>query len=124
MRNFRNLLVWQKGHELTLAVYGVSASFPTKEAYSLTSQIRRAAISIPANIAEGSGRGSHADFARFAQIAIGSASEVEYLLILARDLGYVESEAHREFEERVTELKRMLTAFLKKLRSDSVAESD
>ncbi len=63
MRNFRNLLVWQRGHELTLAVYDVSASFPTKEAYSLTSQIRRAAISIPANIAEGSGRGSHADFA-------------------------------------------------------------
>jgi four helix bundle protein len=103
-------------------IHRLSRSFPKEEVYILTSQIRRAAISIPTNIAEGSGRGSHADFARFAQIAIGSASEVEYLLLLARDLQYVDEKTHGALEMRVTEVKRMLTAFLRKLRSDSVAE--
>jgi four helix bundle protein len=84
--------------------------------------MRRAAMSIPTNIAEGSGRGSHADFARFAQIAIGSASEVEYLLLLARDLRYVDMATHESLEARVIEVKRMLTAFLRKLRADSEAD--
>lgn len=121
MRDFRALKVWEKSHELALSIYRISRSFPKEETYSLTSQIRRAATSIPTNIAEGSGRGSHADFARFVQIAIGSASEVEYLLLLARDLQYVEPGTHDALEMRITEVKRMLTAFLRKLRSDSAA---
>ncbi len=122
MRDFREIKVWAKSHELALSIYRVSRSFPREEFYSLTSQLRRAATSIPTNIAEGNGRGSHADFARFAQIAIGSASEVEYLLLLARDLQYVDSAIHEDLEMRIVEIKRMLTAFLRKLRSDSVAK--
>ena len=119
MRDFREIKVWAKSHELALSIYRISRSFPREEFYSLTSQLRRAATSIPTNIAEGSGRGSHADFA---QIAIGSASEVEYLLLLARDLQYVDSAVHEDLEMRIVEIKRMLTAFLRKLRSDSVAK--
>jgi four helix bundle protein len=85
MRDFRELQVWQKSHLLTVAVYGVTASFPIEELYGLTSQIHRAAVSISANIAEGGCRNGNADFARFLQIAAGSASELEYLLLLARD---------------------------------------
>lgn len=122
MRDFRDIKVWAKSHDLTLAIYQVSRSFPKEEAYVLTSQIRRAAISIPTNIAEGSGRGSHADFARFAQIAIGSASEVEYLLLLAQELKYLDTTTHQALEIRISEVKRMLTGFMQKLRADSVAE--
>jgi len=122
MRDFREIKVWAKSHELALSIYRISRFFPREEFYSLTTQLRRAATSIPTNIAEGSGRGSHADFARFAQIAIGSASEVEYLLLLARDLQYVDTAIHEDLEMRIVEIKRMLTAFLRKLRSDSVAK--
>jgi four helix bundle protein len=123
MRNFRDIKVWAKSHELTLLIYQASRAFPREEIYSLTNQIRRAAASIPTNIAEGSARGSHGDFARFAQIALGSASEVEYLLLLARDLQYVDAPTHENLELRVVEIKRMLTAFVRKLRADSSAET-
>jgi four helix bundle protein len=86
MKNFRELKVWGKSHQLTLAVYKATTTFPREEEYGLTSQLRRACASVPANIAEGCGRGSEADFARFLQIAMGSASELEYHLLLARDL--------------------------------------
>jgi four helix bundle protein len=86
MQNFRNLKVWEKAHTLPLDVYQSSRSFPRDEIYSLTSQIRRASVSIGANIAEGSCRSGDADFARFLQMAAGSASEVEYHLLLAHDL--------------------------------------
>ena len=86
MQNFRNLEVWEKSHELTLKLYKSTTEFPREEIYGLTSQIRRACASIPTNIAEGSGRETAADFARFLQIAVGSASEVEYLILLAHDL--------------------------------------
>ena len=87
MQHFRNLLVWQKSHEMVLQVYRISRDFPREELYGLTSQLRRAAVSIPSNIAEGCSRGSDADFGRFLIIALGSSSEVEYQLLLARDLG-------------------------------------
>jgi len=86
IQNFRNIQVWQKAHELTLQVYKATKTFPKEEIYGLTSQMRRAALSIPCNIAEGCARSTDADFARFLDIAIGSASEVECQLLLARDL--------------------------------------
>jgi len=85
MKDFRKLDVWAKAHALTLAIYRVTAGFPTEERYGLTSQLRRACVSIPTNIAEGCGRNSDAELARFAEIAMGSSSEVEYLLLLSRD---------------------------------------
>lgn len=119
MRDFRSLDVWKKSHQLALAIYKASAGFPTSELYGLTSQVRRAAASIPANIAEGCGRGSDRDFARFLQIAIGSASELEYHLILARDLGFLEPAQQDVLEQSTTEVKRMLSGLMKKLRTDS-----
>ncbi|HLF77604.1 MAG TPA: four helix bundle protein, partial [Dehalococcoidia bacterium] len=89
MRDFRKLDVWDRAHKLTLSIYSVTGSYPRDEVYGLTSQTRRAASSIPANIAEGCGRESNADLARFLHIAFGSASELEYHLILARDLEYI-----------------------------------
>ena len=85
----------------------------------MTSQLRRAAAAIPANIAEGCGRAGERELARFLQIAMGSASELEYHLLLARDLGFVDGPLHQELEERTTEVKRMLTSFIRKLTADS-----
>lgn len=85
MQDFKQLKVWEKSHLLALAIYQATHTFPSSEQYGLTNQLRRATVSIPSNLAEGSGRGSDADFGRFVQIAIGSASEVEYQLLLAHD---------------------------------------
>lgn len=87
-RSFRDLRVWQKAHELVLTVYRYSETFPEREKYGLAHQLRRAAVSIPANIAEGFGKRSQADKARFLNIAEGSVEECRYYLILAQDLGY------------------------------------
>jgi len=89
VKDFRKQKVWQKAHDLALEVYRVTEAFPKREVFGLTSQIRRAGVSIPANIAEGCGQDTDADFARFLQIAMGSASELEYHLLLAHDLGFV-----------------------------------
>jgi len=98
MRDFKKIKVWEKAHKLTLQLYKVTASFPQEERYGLTSQIRRSAASIPANIAEGAGRDTQAELARFVHIASGSASELEYHLLLARDLGYIDPNIHAELE--------------------------
>ena len=119
MQDFRQLKVWRKGHELTLAVYLATQSFPRAETYGLTSQLRRAAAAIPTNIAEGTGRGSDADFGRFLQIAMGSASELEYLLMLTRDLSYLTGGAHVAMEAVTVELKRMLASLLRTVRAES-----
>jgi four helix bundle protein len=118
MRNFREIKVWEKAHQLTLAMYKVTAPFPKEEVYGLTSQMRRASISIPANIAEGCGRGTDPDFARFLQIAMGSASELEYLQLLAHDLGFLKAAEYKPLDQQVTEVKKMLTAFIKTLKAD------
>ena len=118
MQDFRNLEVWKKSHELTLAGYRATVGFPVEERFGLTRQIRRACASIPANIAEGTGRGGDKDFARFCQMAMGSAAEVEYHLLLARDLGMLNSEKHQELTTSVREVKKMLTALIKKLRKN------
>ena len=115
-RDFKGLQVWQKSHELTTRVYKATMGFPRSEVYGLTSQIRRSAVSIPSNIAEGCGRGGEVELARFFQIAMGSASELEYQLILARDLEYLTREEHDELSSKVIEIKRMLTAYAQRLR--------
>ena len=118
VKDFHELKVWQKAHQLTLAVYQVTAGFPREERYGLTSQLRRSSSSIPANLAEGCGRNGDAEFARFCSIAMGSASELEYHLLLARDLKLIQPNEHAELWQRVTELKRMLTALFQKLTAD------
>ena len=119
MRDFNKLEVWKRSHELTLAVYSGTATFPRDELYGLTSQIRRAASSIPANIAEGCGRDSDADFARFLHIAMGSASELKYHLLLARDLGHVPADKYTGLHEETTQVKRMLAGLLRRLKAES-----
>lgn len=123
MQDFRKLEVWQFSHELTLEVYRITRVFSADERFGLTSQLRRATASIGANIAEGCGRGSDADFGRFVQIALGSASEVEYHLLLARDLGFLEKSEHPTLEETVQRIKRMLASLLKTLRRQPTADS-
>ena len=117
MKDFRELKVWRKSHELVLDLYRSTNSIPHEEKYGLTSQIRRAAVSIPSNIAEGCGRNSDPDFARFLQIAMGSSSEVEYQLLLSHELGYLNSDDYERLNQSVIEVKKMLTSFLKTLRS-------
>lgn len=118
MKDFRELKVWQKAHHLTLLTYKVTATFPREEAYGLTSQIRRACASIPANIAEGCGRSGDAEFGRFLQIAMGSACELEYHFLLAHDLSYVSSAHYERLSSDLTEVKRMLASLLQKLKAD------
>ena len=118
MKDFRDLKVWEKARQLTLAVYKATAAFPKDEMYGLTSQIRRSCASVPANIAEGCGRGSDAEFARFLQIAMGSASELEYHLLLARDLSLFQQTKYENLGQEVIEVKRMLTSFPQKLNAD------
>ena len=119
MRDFKRLQVWEKSHDLTLRVYELTSQFPREEVYGLTSQIRRACASIPTNIAEGCGRESSADFARFLQIAMGSASETEYLILLARDLKYINTSQYLELTDAIVRVKKMLTSLLRSIRADS-----
>ena len=118
MRHFRELKVWQKSHQLVLAIYKNTAGFPHAERFGITSQTRRAAASIPANIAEGCGRSGDAELSRFLQIAMGSASELEYHLLLAHDLGFLGESAYESLESQVIEVKRMLAGFIKKLKAE------
>ena len=116
MKDFRQLQVWEKSHELVLDIYTITSRFPQNELFGLTSQIRRASSSIPTNIAEGCGRGSDADFCRFLQISMGSASETEYELQLAHDLGYLDDAAYGSLNRKVIEIKRMLSSLIVKIK--------
>jgi four helix bundle protein len=117
MQDFRNLKVWEKGHASRLAVYKATGVFPRQEMFGLTSQMRRSASSIPCNIAEGCGRGSSGDFGRFLQIAMGSASELEYQTILARDLHYLSTQEQEVLTRATIEVKRMLASLIQKVNS-------
>ena len=112
MKDFRDLKVWDRAHRMTLQVYRVTKGFPREELYGLTSQIRRCSASIAANIAEGCGRRGNGEFHRFLQIASGSASELDYQLLLARDLGFLEDGTYQEVYKGLAELRRMLTALI------------
>lgn len=116
MQTFETLKVWQKGHQMTLAVDKATTKFPEDELFGLTGQMRRAAASIPANIAEGCGRAGKPELGRFLQIAMGSASELEYHLILAFDLGLLSEGDHSQLEAQAVELKRMVSSFIVSLR--------
>jgi len=119
VQDYRNLKVWERAHRLTLEVYKATALFPKDELYGLTSQIRRSCASIPANIAEGCGRDGDAEFARFLRIAMGSASELDYHLLLARDLNFLSGTAYEQLESELIEVRRMLNSFIQKLRANS-----
>ncbi len=115
MRDFKNYIVWQQAHQFVQGVYRLSAGFPRNERYGLQSQLRRAAVSIETNIAEGAGRRSPLEFARFLDIARASAAEVECELLIAKDLGYLESDQFISLIEGVDPLRRMLTSLIERL---------
>jgi four helix bundle protein len=116
MKDFRNFIVWKKAHELTLNLNRItSAEFPKDERFGLTSQVRRCSASIGANLAEGCGREGNGEFHRFLQIALGSANELEYHLLLARDLGYLGNLPHTSLESQLIEVKKMLVALTAKV---------
>lgn len=119
MRDFQKIQVWERAHQFALQVYKITSTFPKEEIYGLTSQMRRAAASIPSNLAEGSGRDTQAELARFVHIAGGSASELEYQLILAHDLGYINSETYPKLDLEINEIKRMLNGFEKAVQANT-----
>ena len=121
MKDFRDLQVWNKAHQLTLRSYVVTQTFPRQEIYGLTSQIRRCAASIAANIAEGCGKRGNAEFGRFLGIAIGSASELEYHFLLAHDLDFLADHTYQELQSSTVEVKRMLAALIRKVEADRTA---
>ncbi|HEY9044278.1 MAG TPA: four helix bundle protein [Ohtaekwangia sp.] len=118
MKDYRKLIVWQKAHRLVLAVYKETSSFPREEKYLLTDQIRRASMSVPTNIAEGCGKFTQKDFAKYLQDAFGSAQEVEYLNFLSLELGYQKSNVYQKLDKDVNEIKAMLIGLLQKIRKD------
>ncbi|NEU08553.1 four helix bundle protein [Flavihumibacter sp. R14] len=115
MRRFQDLGVWQKSHLLTLKIYSLSQSFPKDEQYGLISQIRRSSAAIPTNIAEGCGRNSNPEMKRFLIISSGSSSELEYQLLLAKDLNYISDIVYKELSDLVIEIRKMIHAFIVKL---------
>ena len=119
MRNFKELKVWEKAHSLTLKVYHSTKTFPVQEQYGITSQLRRSAVSVSTNIAEGCGRSSEIEFARFLEIAYASASELQYLTLLSKDLELFDSSAYQELTSQVDEVKRMLYTFIQTVRDRS-----
>src|SRR3954466_13319493 len=118
MKDFRDLQVWGKAHELTLWIYGATKGFPREEVYGLTSQMRRCSASISANIAEGCGRHGDGEFHRFLQMAMGSASELEYHLLLAHDLGFLSQVKYEPLNRDVVEVKRMLASLVVRVDAD------
>lgn len=108
MRDFRKYEVWRISHGFVLDVYNKTLRFPQNETYGVTSQIRRASVSVPTNLAEGCGRTTDSEFARFIHISLGSAHEVEYLLQLSKDLGYLSETDYLSLNERINLIKKML----------------
>ena len=117
MKDFRTLKVWEKSHTLVLAIYKVTQDFPKNELYGLTSQIQRAAVSVPTNIAEGCGKDSDAELGRYLKIAMGSSSELEYLLMLIHDLNYLTGNQYNQLQDNLVEVRKMLNAFIQKLKA-------
>lgn len=123
MKDYKNFLVWQKSHRLTLDIYQLVRDFPKEEMFGLISQMKRASSSIPMNIAEGCGRNSEKDFARFLVISFGSANELEYQIILSIDLKFISFEQGQKFLFQIEEVKKMLTGLISKINKTKNAES-
>ena len=119
MLNFKDLAIWQRSHKLTIDIYHATLKFPKEEIYGLTSQIRRAVASIPTNIAEGCGRRTNAELANFLNIASGSASEVEYEILLAKEVGYITAEQCEVWTKEIGEIRSMLAAYMKRLKTEN-----
>jgi four helix bundle protein len=115
VRDFKQLKVWQKAHDLVLKIYRHTREFPSEERFGLTAHLLKSAVSVPSNIAEGCGREGDKELARFLSIAAGSASETEYQLLLAHDLGYLHPQDHQDLDTQLNEVKRMLNAFIQRL---------
>ena len=120
MQDFQRLKVWEKSHQLVLAIYNRTSHFPKEEIYGLTGQIRRASQSIPTNIAEGCGREVDAEFGRFLQMAMGSVNEVDYQLILSRDLKFLNNIDFDELNSQLETVRRMLIALIIKVKTDKL----
>ena len=118
MKDFRDLKVWERAHLLTLSIYKSTVVFPRDERFGLTSQMRRCSASIGANIAEGCGKRGNGEFQRFLQIASGSASELDYHLLLARDLGFLPDNDYKKLFQDLMQMRRMLTSLLQKVNTD------
>ena len=118
VKDFRSLKVWEKAHSLTLSIYKSTGEFPKQELYALTNQIQRAAVSMPANIAEGCGKDSDAELKRYFSIAMGSSSELEYLLLLAHELGYLQENSYQSIQNNLVETRKMLNAFIQRLKAN------
>jgi four helix bundle protein len=115
VKDFREILVWQRSHALTLEIYRLTQAFPREEVFGLTAQMRQAAASIPANISEGCGRDGDAELKRFLNIALGSACELDYFILLAGELGYIKAPFSGKLSEEILEIRRMLGGFIQKL---------
>ncbi|MBA4406860.1 four helix bundle protein [bacterium] len=119
MQDYKSLKIWEKAHHLVLDIYRATDNFPKAELFGLVSQLRRAAVSIPTNIAEGSSRKSKKDFLRFLEIAFGSAKEVEYELFLSSDLGYIHTENFTALDNQVKEVKKMLVGLMQNIENNT-----
>lgn len=117
MQDYKKMKIWQKAHLLVLHMYKLSSAFPKEENYGLTSQLKRAITSVPANIAEGAGRNTNLDFAKFLNIALGSLNESSYYLLLARDLNYLHNDEFQKLDKEISELKAMLIGFISAVRN-------
>jgi len=122
MRNYRDLVVWEKAHLLTLAIYKNTRAFPNDERFGLTSQMRRASVSIAANLAEGCGRRSDGEMGRYIQIAMGSGAELSYHLLLARDLGLLEVDSYQCLDADLGTIMRMMSSLSNRVRSHPIDE--
>ena len=117
MRDYRQYQVWQRSHQFTLSMYRVTEAFPATERYALATQIRRASFSVPMNIAEGCGKHSDSDFARYLDIAAGSASELDYQLLLSHDLGFIDGSGYEQLSSELLEIRKMLTSLINTVRN-------
>jgi four helix bundle protein len=116
MQNFKDLLLWQEAHQLVLKIYKLSEDFPKTETFGITSQLRRAAVSMPCNIAEGCGRYTQKDFANFLQISLGSTNETDYLTLLAKDLNYLSEDKFLGLQDHINKIRAMNINLIEKVR--------
>jgi len=115
MVDYRKYIVWQKSHELVLAMYKVTATYPRSEQFNLISQINRACLSIPTNIAEGCGRETQKELIRYLYISSGSAHELEYLILVSKDLHFIPEDLYFKLNSDINEIKKMVAALIRKV---------